>query len=109
MRAVAAGLAQSGSVDGYVLEVLTNVEPELTRRVEIVRRSEWLGFPPIAAPRALEGTDRLVRVREAFTTMASAELGRRVLATLQLDGFVMAADALFDPIAEKVALVGSHS
>lgn len=109
VRAVAAGLAQSGSVDGYVLEVLTNVEPELTRRVEIVRRSEWLGFPPIAAPRALEGTDRLVRIREAFTTMASAELGRRVLATLQLDGFVMAADALFDPIAEKVALVGSHS
>lgn len=61
VRAVAAGLAQSGSVDGYVLDVLADVEPELAGKVEVVRRSEWLGFPPIAAPRALEGSERLTR------------------------------------------------
>ena len=32
VRAVAAGLAQSGSVDGYVWEVLQEVEPELRKR-----------------------------------------------------------------------------
>ena len=108
VRAVAAGLAQSGSVDGYVLEVLANVEPELARRVEIVRRSEWLGFPPIASPIALEGTERLARIRTAFTAMPNAALGRSVLATLQLDGFATGADELFDTIAAKVALLGPH-
>ena len=31
VRAVASGLAESGSVDGYVWEVMTETEPELTR------------------------------------------------------------------------------
>ena len=103
VRAVAAGLAQSGSVDGYVLEVLADVEPDLAGRVEVVRRSEWLGFPPIAAPRSLTGSERLARIRAAFTGMPDAPLGRRVLATLELDGFVDATEDLFDPIAAKVA------
>lgn len=103
VRAVAAGLAQSGSVDGYVLEVLANVEPDLAGRVEVVRRSEWLGFPPIAAPRALAGSERLTRIRAAFTGMQHVPLGKRVLATLQLDGFVDATEDLFDPIAAKLA------
>jgi ABC-type phosphate/phosphonate transport system substrate-binding protein len=49
VRAVAAGLAQSGSVDGYVWDVLHEVEPVLTARTRILRRSELLGFPPIAS------------------------------------------------------------
>ncbi len=51
IRAVASGLAASGSVDGYVYEVVAGIEPSLTRRTRILRRSELLGFPPIAAPR----------------------------------------------------------
>ena len=103
VRAVAAGLTHSGSVDGYVLEVLGDVEPDLAGRVEVVRRSEWLGFPPIAAPRALEGSQRLKRIRAAFTRMPDVPLGQRVLATLQLDGFTAASEDLFDPIATKIA------
>ena len=48
VRAVASGLAESGSVDGYVWEVLAEVEPDLTQQTRIVSRSEWLGFPPVA-------------------------------------------------------------
>ena len=48
VRAVASGLAQSGSVDGYVWEVMSSIEPELTAKTEIVAVSEPLGFPPIA-------------------------------------------------------------
>ena len=57
VRAVASGLAQSGSVDGYVWEVMREIEADLTARTEIVQRSEWLAFPPIACPRALEELD----------------------------------------------------
>ncbi len=55
VRAVAAGLADCGSVDGYVWEVMTETDPELTRATRIVRKSEWLGFPPIATPRGASG------------------------------------------------------
>ena len=43
VRAVAAGLAQSGSVDGYVWDVLNEVEPDLTARTESFgARSCWV-------------------------------------------------------------------
>lgn len=48
VRAVASGLADSGSVDGYVWEVLAEAEPELTARTRVVSHSKWLGFPPVA-------------------------------------------------------------
>ena len=48
VRAVASGLAESGSVDGYVWEVIAEIEPELARRTKVIARSEWLGFPPVA-------------------------------------------------------------
>jgi phosphate/phosphite/phosphonate ABC transporter binding protein len=46
IRAVGSGLAQSGSVDGYVWEVMREIESGLVDRTRIVRKSEWLGFPP---------------------------------------------------------------
>ena len=44
VRAVASGLAQSGSVDGYVWEVMSSIEPELTNKTEIVRSFGTSGF-----------------------------------------------------------------
>ncbi|MFG1269337.1 PhnD/SsuA/transferrin family substrate-binding protein [Xanthobacter sp. V3C-4] len=105
IRAVASGLAQSGSVDGYVLEVMREIEPELTSQVVILRRSEWLGFPPIAAPRHPADPRALAALTEAFSRMNSDEDGRAVLAMLRLDGFVQREASLFDPIAAKAALV----
>lgn len=64
VRAVAAGLARSGSVDGYVWEVMTQTEPELTRQTRPAWRSDWMGFPPVATatktPRA-KGSRSFVR------------------------------------------------
>jgi phosphonate transport system substrate-binding protein len=105
IRAVASGLAQSGSVDGYVWDVMREMEPALVDQTRIVRRSEWLGFPPVASPRALAGDPRIARLKEALTAMAGHEQGRKVLALLRLDGFVAAEPALFDTIAAKVDAV----
>ena len=102
VRAVAAGLAQSGSVDGYVWEVLQEVEPELTKKTRVVRRSELLGFP---ANRFAQGSRRLTHFREmarAFLDMAEEENGRRVLSALRLDEFTASDPSLFDSIAAKV-------
>lgn len=105
IRAVASGLAQSGSVDGYVWEVMSQMEPHLVGQTRIVRRSEWLGFPPVASPKGLSGDPRIARLKESLTAMDRHPDGRKVLALLRLDGFVFAQPALFDTIAAKVDAV----
>lgn len=105
VRAVAAGLAQSGSVDGYVWEVMTETEPALTRQTRPAWRSEWMGFPPVATSTANADSDGIRRLRQALLTMPDDETGRSVLAQLRLDGFATGQPSLFDSIAARVDLV----
>ncbi len=101
IRAVGSGLAGSGSVDGYVWEVVREVEPELAGATRIVRRSEWLGFPPVAASSRLASSPAVLAFTSALLGMAGDPLGREVLGMLKLDGFVASETALFDAIAAK--------
>ena len=106
IRAVASGLAQSGSVDGYVWEVMRHIEPDLVGRTEIVRESELLGFPPVASAKSLASDARIAVFRDALLSMQRDPAGRMVLDMLRLDGFVATDASLFDTIAEKVEKLG---
>nr|WP_293424942.1 PhnD/SsuA/transferrin family substrate-binding protein [Phreatobacter sp.] len=108
VRAVASGLAQSGSVDGYVWEVMTETEPELTGRTRVLWRSEWMGFPPVATSLGGLRNARTARLQSALIAMPGDDLGRRALAFLRLDGFMMAPSNLYQGIADRVALVGNE-
>lgn len=101
VRAVAAGLAQSGSVDGYVWEVLQETEADLTRHTRVLRKSELLGFPPIAAPKKRSKLPANSALAGAFLEMPRHADGQRVLTALRLDGFAAGDDAVFDTIAAK--------
>lgn len=105
VRAVASGLADSGSVDGYVWEVMSSVEPEITRTTRVLRKSEWLGFPPVATTRNAIARAEVQALQDAFVHMADSEAGRKVLRLLSLDRFTIARPELFDAIAAKVELV----
>jgi phosphonate transport system substrate-binding protein len=105
VRAVSAGLAVSGSVDGYVYDVLRETEADLVARTRIIRKSELLGFPPIACPASEAQSPAIARLREALVTMPSDAHGRRVLNLLRLDGFSVEEPELFDSIAAKMRLV----
>jgi ABC-type phosphate/phosphonate transport system substrate-binding protein len=105
VRAVSAGLAVGGSVDGYVYDVLRETEPDLVARTRIIRRSELLGFPPIACPAAEAQSPVISRLRDALVSMPSDAHGRRVLGLLRLDGFSVEQPELFDGIAAKMKLV----
>lgn len=105
VRAVASRLALSGSVDGYVYEVMRETEPALVAQTRIVRRSEWLGFPPVASPKSLGGDPRITRLREGLMAMSDDADGRKVLELLRLDGFVPTEPSLFDAIAAKVETI----
>lgn len=105
VRAVASGLAQSGSVDGYVYEVLKEMEPALTQATRVVRPSPWFGFPPIAGPLADVGSENRDRLRHALLTAHQDELGRQLLKALRLDAFADEPPSLFDTVAANMALI----
>lgn len=107
IRAVGSGLAQSGSVDGYVYEVVREVEPSLMKSTAVVRKSEWLGFPPIACPMAIRDTAPIAKLQAGLLAMNQDQSGRTVLSMLRLDGFAFEEPGLFDAIAQKAHLVDS--
>jgi phosphonate transport system substrate-binding protein len=108
VRAVAGGLTRSGSVDGYVWEVLARVEPGLTARTRVVTRSEWLGFPPFAARADRAAEPRVQRFAAALRGLASSPLGREALGLLFLDRIEAADPRLFDGIALRMAEVAGR-
>jgi phosphonate transport system substrate-binding protein len=105
VRAVDAGLADSGSVDGYVWEVLAETEPHLVERTRVLARSAWLGFPPVACLAADADSQGVRRLRDALVGLPADAHGRALLSQLRLDGFTDAPPALFDPIGRLAAEV----
>ena len=95
IRAVSAGLAESGSIDGYVWEVMKEREANLISGTRIVCRSDWLGFPPIVAPKTISDTPALKAFADALMNMHSDPLGNKILAILGLDGFTNASPELY--------------
>lgn len=107
VRAVASGLAQSGSVDGYVWEVMSEIERELTGRTKVLRKSELLGFPPIACANTEWERDSVPLLKRALLDMRHDPEGLQILDLLRLDGFSSEDARLFDTIAEEMTLVMS--
>ena len=102
VRAVAQGLTRSGSVDGYVWEALTTVEPALTRRTKVVAKSELLGFPPFVAPRDRADQPDVIRFKTTLLGLHGTDAGREALALLQLDNIMETTPALFDGIRARM-------
>lgn len=105
IRAVASGLAQSGSVDGYVWEVMREIEPDLVSKTKALVKSDWYGFPPIAGPANPSDISVHDALKSAFLEIGNHATGRSVLARLRLDGFADAPNSIFDSIAANIDLV----
>ncbi|MFN6951526.1 MAG: PhnD/SsuA/transferrin family substrate-binding protein [Albidovulum sp.] len=106
VRAVAGGLARSGSVDGYVWETLAEVEPDLTAHARVVAKSEWLGFPPFVARADRLAEPGIAACRSTLLQLFGNAPGRDALRLLRLDGVTEADLALFDGIARRMELLG---
>lgn len=105
VRAVAAGLARSGSVDGYVWDVLSQVEPDLTKGTRVIERSELLGFPPFAGRQDRSSDPDVMLFRETILNFHKTDSGRAALATLYLDQIDPGSVAMFDGIAARMAAI----
>ena len=102
VRAVAGGLTRSGSVDGYVWEALSVVEPALTARTKVIHQSELLGFPPFVARTDRLQTEVVEACQTALLGLGRTTLGRQALELLQLDGVVPGDPSLFDGIRARM-------
>jgi phosphonate transport system substrate-binding protein len=95
VRAVAMGLAESGSMDGYVWDVMRQREPELINKTRVVYRTDELGFPPVAGLTSMRESAIANGFASALLTMADDPLGRQILSILGLDGFTPGSPDLY--------------
>lgn len=104
VKAVAEGVAHGGMVDGYVWETLAVNEPELIRRTRVVFKSPEYGFPPLVVRRNLKQkhTDYLQQV---LMGMPTDVIGLDLLRRLNLDGFTIGNDELYDRIEDAVKIL----
>lgn len=104
VEAVAVGLAQGGSVDGYVWETLALIHPEITKKTRVAWKSPWYGFPPVVA-RASLPKGELTSLQDLFVAMKENEEGRRLLTQLNLDGFSKPNPKLFETVEQNLKFV----
>ena len=105
VEAVADGLAQGGSVDGYVWETLNILYPDLTARTRVVQKSAEYGFPPIVARKNISPQE-FDAMRTALIRMNQDAAGQGLLKRLNLDSFEAGGDALYEGITRNMRLVG---
>jgi len=99
VEAVATGLADAGSVDGYVWDTLHQQHWPPAQQTEVVWRSPAYGFPPLVALQAAPA-EKVRMLRAALLNMRADAEGQRLLQALNLDGFVIPSDHLYDGIAQ---------
>jgi phosphonate transport system substrate-binding protein len=96
-EAVAAGLANAGSIDGYVWETMKRQGMGAVAQTEVIWKSPWHGFPPIVAPLGA-GHLRIDALQRSLLEMHRDEAGQALLGALNLDGFMAGSPGLFDSI-----------
>jgi phosphonate transport system substrate-binding protein len=103
--AVAAGVAQGGSVDGYVWDTLQIHHPELTKKTRVAHKSAQYGFPPLVTRSKLPEED-FIRLQAVLVGMRTNPAGQNLLQKLNLDGFQVAPDSVFAGIAANMHMLG---
>jgi phosphonate transport system substrate-binding protein len=86
---------------------MSELEPGLAGKTKILRKSELLGFPPIACATSEKGSEPVRLIQKSLLDMADDQEGRSILDLLRLDRFNDEYDSLFDTIAEAMVLVRS--
>jgi len=89
VAAVAIGLADGGSLSGFVWETLALTRPDISSQTRVVAKSAEYGFPPIVAQRSVSAKD-FANMQKALLGMSEDAEGIKLLKQLNLDGFALA-------------------
>lgn len=103
-EAVAARLAQAGSIDGYVWETMRQQGMAAVAQTEVVWKSEPHGFPPLVTKRRAAHPFHN-QLQHSLLTMSDDIAGRDLLRALNLTGFAEGYPGLFDSIRRQAQTV----
>ncbi|QNN57914.1 PhnD/SsuA/transferrin family substrate-binding protein [Diaphorobacter ruginosibacter] len=103
-EAVAVGLAQAGTIDGYVWETMRLQKMSSAMKTEVIWKSEFFGFPPLVIRRG-QGDERTAKLGHALNEMANDSAGKEFLAALNLTGFIKGQPELYDSIRKEAQQV----
>lgn len=96
-EAVAAQLANAGSIDGYVWETMRQQGMSAALQTQVIWKSPLYGFPPLVTRRG--AIHLFLRpLQSAILIMADDAVGRELLKALNLTGFTAGTPATFDSI-----------
>lgn len=101
VEAVANGLADAGSLDSFVWDTLSVIQPDLTNQTRIVAKSPEYGFPPIIVRNSANGADTAA-MQKILLDMANDEKGKNLLKRLNLNGFVPGDAKLYDGVRKMM-------
>lgn len=96
-EAVGAGLADAGSIDGYVWETMRAQAIPVVAQTEVLWKSELHGFPPLVTL-ANGRAQGMAPLQRALLGMSADPRGRDLLAALNLGGFTVGDSKLYDSI-----------
>jgi phosphonate transport system substrate-binding protein len=98
-EAVASGLADAGSIDGYVWETMKLQKMTAALQTEVIWRSGPHGFPPIVAPSG-RTSPSMMTLSRTLQAMPADPAGMALLKALNLDGFVKGQVGWYDSIRQ---------
>ena len=104
VEAVGAGLADSGTVDGYIWEVLQRQSDPAARKTRVVAKSRHFGFPPIVTRLSLD-LELHARLQGLLLGAHAHAPGRELLSKLDLQSFLRPQQAWFDGIQSLVEVL----
>lgn len=102
VSAVSSGYADAAAVHSLVYAQTVEEDPSVGEKTRVIVRSPPFGMPPVVVPAQL---DRELKdlLRAAMLKMHTDPLGRKTLAPLHIDRFVMPVDGLYDTVREASA------
>jgi phosphonate transport system substrate-binding protein len=98
-EAVASRLADAGSIDGYVWETMRLHGMPGAMQTEVIWKSRLHGFPPLVATHGANPV-KLDALRRSLLQMPDDDVGRSLLKSLNLDGFIAGQPGIFDSIRQ---------
>jgi phosphonate transport system substrate-binding protein len=99
IRAVADGVVTAAAVDSLVFDYLALTEPEIAGKVKVVERWGPFGINPLVVNPHLDERTKS-DLRRVFLEMSNDPEGRAILASLEIDRFVVPDDSLYDSVRE---------
>ena len=99
IQAVASGFADGAAVDSIVYEQMIEKNPEIKEQTRIILKSPPFGMPPLVVPPQI---DRVFekQLLSVLLEMHQDVEGAKILASLQIDRFVIPPKNLYDSVRE---------